>query len=202
MNPVAERVTPSFSTTAPDPYRSRETGQMQTKERSDGRCWRSQTSRRFGGLALLVAAATIGLAACGGSGSPHVVSLGTTAGSTVNSTTTSSGPSTRTTPVKGGDATKLADEWGTCMHGHGDPKRGRPGHRRLRRDQHHRPVRHLHHAAGRHRSATRSLQQLPGRCPTAVAGRLPGRASTRRGGVPEGTSPACGPTASRSTPTR
>jgi hypothetical protein len=89
------------------------------------RRWRdiTRSNRRPGGLAMLVAAAAIGLTACSGGSpdSPHVANLGT-------STTTVAGHgggSTTTTP-KGGDATQLMDEWATCMRVNGDPKQTDP----------------------------------------------------------------------------
>lgn len=66
--------------------------------------------RRSGGLAVM-AAATIGLAACGGSGSPHVASLGSSSGSTPGTTTT----------LPKGNPTQLLDEWASCMRSHGTP---------------------------------------------------------------------------------
>jgi hypothetical protein len=68
--------------------------------------------RRSGGLAALAAAAAIGLAGCGGSGSPHVASLGNSNGS--------GDPNTTTTLPKG-NPTQLLDEWTNCMRSHGDP---------------------------------------------------------------------------------
>ena len=100
----------------------------------------SKTHRRWGGLAALLAAAGIGLAACSGSGapsatsSPTVASLATTTTTASRittttgaggSTTTTGGISTTTVP-KGGNATKLVDEWATCMRSHGDPKQTDP----------------------------------------------------------------------------
>ena len=68
--------------------------------------------RRSGGIAALAAAAAIGLAACGGSSSPHVASLGNSSGNASASTTT-------TLPT--GNPTQLLDEWASCMRSHGDP---------------------------------------------------------------------------------
>lgn len=72
---------------------------------------------------VAVAAAAIGLTACGGgpSDSPHVADLG-------RSTTTGGGQggvSTTTTP-KGGNATQLMDQWATCMRANGDPDQTDP----------------------------------------------------------------------------
>ena len=93
-------------------------------------------SRRSGGFAVLVAAAAIGLAACGGSSSsPTVASLASSTGSgngDASSTTTGSGSSTTTgsgsstTASAHGNATRLLNEWATCMHGHGDPNQADP----------------------------------------------------------------------------
>jgi hypothetical protein len=63
-------------------------------------------------VAVLAAAAAMGLAGCGGSSNaPHVASLGTTV---------ASGASTTTTLPKG-NPTQLLDEWAGCMRTHGDP---------------------------------------------------------------------------------
>jgi hypothetical protein len=68
-------------------------------------------SRRWGGLAVLVAGAAIGLAACSGSSSPQVASLGKNS---------SDGPP-RTTTAPAGSPAQLLDEWASCMRSHGDP---------------------------------------------------------------------------------
>lgn len=74
------------------------------------------TLRRSGGLAMLAASA-IGLAACGGSSSPHVASLGHTSGG-------SGGAPTTTLPK--GNPTQLLDEWASCERAHGDPNQADP----------------------------------------------------------------------------
>jgi hypothetical protein len=96
------------------------------------------TYRRSVGLAVLAAAAAIGLAACGGSGSssPKVANVATTSsnvsgsGSTTTPPTKSSGAgsgSTRpTTTVSKGNASGLLVEWANCMHSHGDPNQTDP----------------------------------------------------------------------------
>jgi hypothetical protein len=68
-------------------------------------------NRRWGGLAMLAAGAAIGLAACSGSSSPRVASLGMN----------SSDGSPRTTSVPAGSPAQLLDEWASCMRSHGDP---------------------------------------------------------------------------------
>ena len=76
-----------------------------------------RTYRRSGGLTVLVAAAAIGLAACGsGSSTPRVASLG-------NSSSDGSSPATGSsaTTLPAGNPTQLLDEWAACMRGHGDP---------------------------------------------------------------------------------
>lgn len=73
--------------------------------------------RRLGGLAFLVAAGAIGLAACGGPSSPHVASLGASAGAAGGTTTTT---------LRASNATQLLDEWAACMHSHGDPNQVDP----------------------------------------------------------------------------
>jgi hypothetical protein len=75
------------------------------------------TYRRSGGVAALATVAIIGLAACGGSGSPHVASLSNSSGN--------SGGSTTTTLPKG-NPTQLLDEWASCMRAHGDPNQVDP----------------------------------------------------------------------------
>jgi hypothetical protein len=104
-------------------------GNEERSERADGaarsaqgrRQARTTTHRRSGGLAVLVAAAAIGLAACGGSSSPHVASLGTS-----TSLGTSSGSGTSATTLPKGNPTALLDEWATCMRSHGDPNQVDP----------------------------------------------------------------------------
>lgn len=79
--------------------------------------------RRPGGLAVLVAAAAIGLAACsgGGSSAPHVASLGSSDGSG----STDPGGSSTTAPSSG-NPTQLLDQWAACIRGHGDPSQVDP----------------------------------------------------------------------------
>jgi hypothetical protein len=82
--------------------------------------------RRSGGLAALAAVAALGLAGCGGGpGSPKVASLSTTT-TTVgrHSNGNTGGGSVATLPT--GDATRLLDDWATCMHSHGDPDQADP----------------------------------------------------------------------------
>ena len=71
-------------------------------------------NRRWGGLAVLVAAAAIGLAACSGSSSPHVASLGKNSSDGSPHTTT-------TTTAPAGSPAQLLGEWASCMRSHGDP---------------------------------------------------------------------------------
>jgi hypothetical protein len=66
--------------------------------------------RRWSGLAVLVTGAGVGLAACSGSSSPRVASLGKGSDGSVSTTT-----------VPTGSPTKLLDEWAACMRSHGDP---------------------------------------------------------------------------------
>jgi hypothetical protein len=77
----------------------------------------SKAYRRSSGLAALAAAAAIGLAACGGSGSPHVASLNNSSGDPGGSTTTT---------LPKGNPTQLLDEWASCMRSHGDPNQVDP----------------------------------------------------------------------------
>lgn len=81
-----------------------------------------------GGLAVLAAAA-IGLAACGGGHStPHVANLGSTrstsSASSEGSSATNLPSSAATLPT--GNATLLLDEWAACMRRHGDPNQADP----------------------------------------------------------------------------
>jgi len=69
-------------------------------------------NRRWSGLAALVAGAAIALAACSGSSSPHVASLG-------SNSSNDGAPHTTTTPA--GSPAQLLDEWASCMRSHGDP---------------------------------------------------------------------------------
>ncbi len=71
---------------------------------------------RSGGLTAAAAVAALGLAACGGSSSPHVANLGSSGGH---------GGSTTTTLPKG-NPTQLLDEWAACMRAHGDPGQADP----------------------------------------------------------------------------
>jgi hypothetical protein len=69
-----------------------------------------------GALWALVAAAAIGLAACGGSSStPQVASLGN-----------GSGGSGSSGGAQSGNPTRLLDEWASCMRSHGDPDQADP----------------------------------------------------------------------------
>lgn len=112
-----------------------------------GRPDRTTRYRRWSGPAVLVAAAAMALAACGGGPkSPRVANLGTSttvgtaARDTGGSTTTtqpkgnqtvgsaardSGGASTTTTQPKG-NATALLNEWAACMRSNGDPNQAEP----------------------------------------------------------------------------
>jgi hypothetical protein len=72
--------------------------------------------RRSGGLAVFAALGAIGVAACGGSSSPHVASLGSGSGSAPVSTTT----------LPKGNPTQLLDEWASCMRSNGVPDMADP----------------------------------------------------------------------------
>jgi hypothetical protein len=78
------------------------------------------------GLVILVAAATLGLAACGGGpASPRVASLGpTTTLGNVNAN--GGGGGTTTTVATGNNPTQLLNEWATCMRSNGDPNQVDP----------------------------------------------------------------------------
>jgi hypothetical protein len=79
------------------------------------------TCRRPFGLAILVATAAIGLAACAASSTPHVASLGNSSGNGGSATT---GNSTAALPR--GTPTQLLNEWAACMRSHGDPNQATP----------------------------------------------------------------------------
>ena len=77
------------------------------------------------GLLMVVAAIAIGLAACSGSSSPHVASLGTTTSSGTsgagNAATNGDGSGGSPTTLPHRNPTGLLDDWTTCMRSHGDP---------------------------------------------------------------------------------
>lgn len=83
---------------------------------------RARTCRRSGGLAVLAAAAAIGLAACGGAGpaTPQVASLPSHGDGSGNSPATASSASPKGSPAQ------LLDEWAACMRRHGDPGQADP----------------------------------------------------------------------------
>jgi hypothetical protein len=99
-----------------------------------GRRDKTTSCRRSGGLAVLAAAAAIGLAACGGGlKTPHVASLGTT--TSLGTSLANSGGGTPTggtsdgssaTTVAKGNPTALLDQWATCMHSYGDANQADP----------------------------------------------------------------------------
>jgi hypothetical protein len=88
--------------------------------------------RRPGGLAVLAAAAAIGLAACStGSSTPHVASLGTSGANNGGSSGgdpagNGNGGGSSAAPGSKGNATKLVDDWAACMRSHGDPSQSDP----------------------------------------------------------------------------
>ncbi len=80
----------------------------------------TSTCRRPGGLAVLVAVATIGLAACGSGSTPQVASLGNGSGH-------GNGDGSGGSPApQSGNPTQLLDQWATCIRGHGDPSQTDP----------------------------------------------------------------------------
>ncbi len=82
---------------------------------------------RRGALAVFVAAAAIGLAACGGSGStPHVASLGNSSGDGSGNSAGSGNGSGNGTGSSADNPTQLLDEWAACMRKHGDPNQTDP----------------------------------------------------------------------------
>jgi hypothetical protein len=83
--------------------------------------------RRSARMAVVLAAAAIGLVACsGGSHSPRVASLPASTGAgTSSGTDTRSGGSPASTEPHA-NPTKLLDEWAACMRAHGDPGQADP----------------------------------------------------------------------------
>jgi hypothetical protein len=88
---------------------------------------RRAPARRGLGLAALVAAAALALAACGSSNRPHVASLpaNNARASTTGAATSSTRAKTKTKSANG-NPTALVDEWATCMQSHGDPNQADP----------------------------------------------------------------------------
>jgi hypothetical protein len=82
----------------------------------------SRTQRLPGVVLIVLLAAVVVLAGCGGSGTPKADSSPTVASLGTNS---HSGGSTATTLPKG-NATALVDEWATCERSHGDPDQADP----------------------------------------------------------------------------
>lgn len=84
--------------------------------------------RRSGGLAVLAAAAAIGLAACsGGSSPPQVASLGNSGGhGSGNSASGGHGSGSSAAAGSKSNPTRLVDEWAACMRRHGDPNQVDP----------------------------------------------------------------------------
>jgi hypothetical protein len=81
----------------------------------------TRTFRRSGGLAVLVALAVVGLAACGGSGSgPHVASLQKSSGHGSGASASSNSGGSSGSALPKGSPTKLLNEWAACMRSHGD----------------------------------------------------------------------------------
>jgi hypothetical protein len=81
--------------------------------------------RQSGMVLVLVAAVAVGLAACSGSSSPHVASLGTSTslgtGGAGNAATNGEGNGSSPTTISSRNPTALLDAWATCMRSHGDP---------------------------------------------------------------------------------
>ena len=73
--------------------------------------------RRWDGVAVLAAAAAIGLTACSGTSAPHVANLGRSRGGDVAASTST---------VPAGSPTQLLDKWASCMRSHGDPNQVDP----------------------------------------------------------------------------
>ena len=88
---------------------------------------RAVGNRRLGGITVLIAAAAVMLAACGGeSASPHVANLGQTSTSGQSAASAGGGRSSATTTPSGGTPTQILDQWASCMRAHGDPNQADP----------------------------------------------------------------------------
>ena len=79
-----------------------------------------------------MATAALALAACGGSSTPGVASLGSNSGNNGADTPTSSGHNdasgagSAATTLPNGNPTRLLNEWAACMRSHGDPNQADP----------------------------------------------------------------------------
>lgn len=80
---------------------------------------------RGGGAAVSAVVAALGVAACGGSSSPHVVSLGRLDGG-AGSATAGGGRSAAASQPEANSPTALADEWASCMRSRGVPSQSDP----------------------------------------------------------------------------
>ena len=88
---------------------------------------RPGTYRQSGGLAVLVTAAAVALAACGGRASTSpVASPGNRSGVASLAKNGGKGGGSATTSQPRGNATRLLDQWAACMRGHGDPDQTDP----------------------------------------------------------------------------
>jgi hypothetical protein len=76
-----------------------------------------QSTMTYLGATAVAMVASMSLAACGGSSSPHVASLGNSSGNGSDSTTTT---------LPKGNPTQLLDEWASCMRSNGDPNQVDP----------------------------------------------------------------------------
>lgn len=96
---------------------------------ADGGGPRQRPRRRAAGVAVLVAAAVLALAACGGPITPGVASLGKSGGSGgagPKGHSRSRGDRTGSGPSQTANATGLLHEWTTCIRTHGDPNQSDP----------------------------------------------------------------------------
>lgn len=84
--------------------------------------------RGSAGVAVLLTAAALALAGCGGgSHGPHVASLpATTVAGAGSGTDTGSGSGSSATTAPQTNPTRLLDEWAACMRAHGDPGQADP----------------------------------------------------------------------------
>jgi hypothetical protein len=102
-------------------------GNAVTGERIKGLTNRRAPYHPWSGLAVLVVAVAIGVAACNAPSSPHLASLRKGASNRGGSATTSTAsPGTTTTTVPKGNADQLLGGWTSCMRSNGDPNQAEP----------------------------------------------------------------------------
>ncbi len=81
--------------------------------------------RRTGLLGIVAGTAVLTVACGGGSGTPHVASLGQSSGSG-SASSASNGGRNSAASASDGNVTQLLDQWAACMRSHGDPSQADP----------------------------------------------------------------------------